>query len=1014
MDECNESLLQLDCKKCRTSFDQTIFYSVPKTDTLRFSLLWETPQSVKERKEIKDLVGYYYKRYMDPDTCSDLCCWREEYVRTCVVLLCHVFHCPGVQCFMIYDSSAWGMDDSKKEKAIWNEEQQSTVTDEPVELIRWGGTITESEKISKIKDDINTLLLLCNESNHYGVIKIDLKRRRVLIWDAARDTSTSIENYWKIHAIRALKIHQPDFVQKDEGNIVTITEQTKLKEQNDGQVPSWNQENGYPLWLVQGIKKKGSYSQTDNHSCGPIGINQFATELKKLYDAASANDKVDASILEKVKSPEELKDENYRNAADLFKRLLLTQQDAFQHSATTTNHEENSNDLCHLDEESNKNLVSMQAPNIECDRKEEQDSEQKVIRTAITKDCDKKDETQTTEKKILACRSKKDVPSDTDIKDVTKADRNDSVTKEDKKLPEQALEQQTEAKKKKPTKKRKRSESDTPKNEENTRQITVYDRDTRDKTKMQTENSRKKKDEWMRSKAKRQRKSKHYCHAGKRCRMPRVDFVLDGDGKNASKCTACQRICHHACLFKWQQVELYCIYCYKKKTMERVDTGILFDDIFQQNRKARAGEPTQVRQDLRQFIDNYLLTSDFSMSSEEFYKWKLEHGKTIDNSEEKEKGFSKGSSTRKQRKQLVINLEERKNERKENAGYHKIRNSYETAIKLATEEWMLSNDGVVTGLRYNRINQQFMARVHYERNGVEAEDRIVVSDDWIIDTYGFHLLTKLMDRRINDEFLKYPLTNERKLSMLRFDGDIIERVKYCSTIDKWKGRQKSGKVVLLQDGYIKENFGKRFVEECVQLGDNKFVPVPVGTVRKSVMSLFPNLRCEGAPEIKYQQGNKDNCVFCSFGSALYCTKIPTLVTTANILVQISNKFGGGVQSLSKARAIIQEHARWIQVKRLKNTFDWEKDITRNMFVVGVLKDSRNSQQHAITIFRNWIFDSNEPFALPLTKTNLDICTWEVKDDNTINDSYFVSFCRGYIFYEDEDKKNKILERSDLK
>ena len=78
--------------------------------------------------------------------------------------------------------------------------------------------------------------------------------------------------------------------------------------------------------MVQGIKEKGSYSQTDNHSCGPIAMNKFATELKKLYAAAkpaarrSANDKVDASILEKVKSPEDLKDENCRNAADNFLR----------------------------------------------------------------------------------------------------------------------------------------------------------------------------------------------------------------------------------------------------------------------------------------------------------------------------------------------------------------------------------------------------------------------------------------------------------------------------------------------------------------------------------------------------------------------------------------------------------------------------------------------------------------------------------------------------------------------
>jgi hypothetical protein len=139
------------------------------------------------------------------------------------------------------------------------------------------------------------------------------------------------------------------------------------------------------------------------------------------------------------------------------------------------------------------------------------------------------------------------------------------------------------------------------------------------------------------------------------------------------------------------------------------------------------------------------------------------------------------------------------------------------------------------------------------------------------------------------------------------------------------------------------------------------------------------------------------------------------VETANILVQLSNKFGGGVQSLWKAREIIQKHAKWIQVKKIKDNFDWEKDITRNMFVFGVLKDNQNSQQHAITIFRNWIFDSNEPFALPLSKTNLDICMWEVKEDNTVNDSHFVCFCYGFVFYhEDEEKKRKILDRSELK
>jgi hypothetical protein len=80
-----------------------------------------------------------------------------------------------------------------------------------------------------------------------------------------------------------------------------------------------------------------------------------------------------------------------------------------------------------------------------------------------------------------------------------------------------------------------------------------------------------------------------------------------------------------------------------------------------------------------------------------------------------------------------------------------------------------------------------------------------------------------------------------------------------------------------------------------------------------------------------------------------------------------------------------------------------------MFVVGVINDSTNCCQHAVTIFRNWIYDSNEPFALPLCKESLDLCTWEVKNGAIDQTSFFVSFIDGYIFRELESKKTKILD-----
>jgi hypothetical protein len=105
--------------------------------------------------------------------------------------------------------------------------------------------------------------------------------------------------------------------------------------------------------------------------------------------------------------------------------------------------------------------------------------------------------------------------------------------------------------------------------------------------------------------------------------------------------------------------------------------------------------------------------------------------------------------------------------------------------------------------------------------------------------------------------------------------------------------------------------------------------------------------------------------------------------------------------------LVDENVKWLQPKRLPKTFNWENDIKNNyMFVVGFIKDSTKSCQHAITIFCNWIYDSNEPFALPLSKESLDRCTWETKESVIHDASFFVSCSDGWIFKEQEKKKKK--------
>lgn len=118
--------------------------------------------------------------------------------------------------------------------------------------------------------------------------------------------------------------------------------------------------------------------------------------------------------------------------------------------------------------------------------------------------------------------------------------------------------------------------------------------------------------------------------------------------------------------------------------------------------------------------------------------------------------------------------------------------------------------------------------------------------------------------------------------------------------------------------------------------------------------------------------------------------------------------GRGTKCLALAKEIVVQNVKWLQPKRLPNDFNWEKDVNDYMFVVRVILDSTNCQKHAITIFRKWIYDSNEPVALPLSKGSLDCCSLDIRNGNVHGASLFVKFSDGWIFLELEMKKKKFL------
>jgi hypothetical protein len=456
--------------------------------------------------------------------------------------------------------------------------------------------------------------------------------------------------------------------------------------------------------------------------------------------------------------------------------------------------------------------------------------------------------------------------------------------------------------------------------------------------------------------------------------------------------------------------------------VSQCNTSTLFYDLFGSDNLKRGDRdpaPTHRESELITYINSYLKANKL-MNTYQLEKWREDCRKY---SQTKPVGKKQWSS------------EEKLERNKKLAEMHFQDEKYKKIIKIATEDWKLSTDGVVHALYYNAKDKVFVAKVHYKKvDKVSKKEAVVrehinVTDWWVIDTFGKDLAKKLIDRGENKEFLK-PLNEHGVLATVKVDernicglkyhppkfthkrekktGRDLGRTEQVRVPEMWKAKLDNGKIIDVGSEVVTQ-FGQRFVDECKILNSRKFVSIPVGSCRSSVIKIFPALRCDDAPAVRYMQGDIDSCVFSSLASAFHHTGIPDLVKVSKFLQDKANGYSGGTDCLNAARRIVQQNVKWLQTKRLRKSFNWESDIHNHMFLVGVLKDSTGSCQHAVTIFRKWIYDSNEPFALPIRKESLDYCTWSIKDGVVEHASTFVSFVNGWIFEENEMKKKKVLD-----
>ena len=337
--EPHEKKATLACKKCLTSFYSGFQFPVPTNyDTIRWKLISESPKSILSRKDLEEIVGKHVK-YIDEPQKNALCSWSLYYVQVCMVLLSHAFHCPGVQCYLMQDRSTWSKEDCEEQEKIEQKQQEYPTIGEAndnhaKEPIVWGSVLDETEKVP-LPRAVDTLLIICQNTNHYAVMKILPKEHIVLIWDAAAESPREIERSWKIHAIRALKMHVPEMVREDELNIFTETEQsaTNFNDWIKAKKTRLKKDN-YKTITVRGMYVADGHHQIDEYTCGSIAINRFASLLKEINESLkpSLGDVgVDAVLLAKIKSPDELKGDNHHNAAVIFQYILENMGDALSY-----------------------------------------------------------------------------------------------------------------------------------------------------------------------------------------------------------------------------------------------------------------------------------------------------------------------------------------------------------------------------------------------------------------------------------------------------------------------------------------------------------------------------------------------------------------------------------------------------------------------------------------------------------------------------------------------------------
>jgi hypothetical protein len=211
--------------------------------------------------------------------------------------------------------------------------------------------------------------------------------------------------------------------------------------------------------------------------------------------------------------------------------------------------------------------------------------------------------------------------------------------------------------------------------------------------------------------------------------------------------------------------------------------------------------------------------------------------------------------------------------------------------------------------------------------------------------------------------------------------------------------------------WLKSNFTTKYIQDLHRLADQgktNYLEVYPGAVN----DIPPELYSVTNPVIQYQQKNEDACVFFSVASVLHFFGYPNVAT---YILDARHEFIkedklGSITTEHLSRKRKRYHDKMLEKERPQRWYRWDHFINLYMdrsrrhhhykamaidsrfdilqhvcilkddeFIVSSLKAMDGEVNHVVCFTRNFIFDSNAPHALTLTKKALDtICIVKFK------------------------------------